>query len=75
VKYVTGTPCTSNGVTHTNNTATVEMSGDYSCTGLSTNTGATLNIENGVFDGMYQLVDSCVGGGGGGSGGIPPIDL
>jgi len=71
VVFTAGTPCASNQ-TGTGKQATVEVYGDYSCTGLSTS-GAAMNVS-GSFDGLTTIVDSCSGGGGGG-GGIVPINL
>jgi len=66
-----GTPCSS-GQSGTNNMISVEVWGHYVCTNMS-NATRTISIE-GDFDGTYNLVDSCVGGGGS-TGGIVPIQL
>ncbi len=71
VVYTNGTPC-SPGSVGTGKQVTVEVYGNYSCTGLSNSTGS-INMA-GSFDGLTTLVDSCNGGGGGG-GGIVPISL
>lgn len=71
VLFTSGTPCSS-GQTGSGKQATVEVWGQYSCTGLSTS-GGSISIA-GSFDGLTTLVDSCYGGGGGG-GGVPPIQF
>ncbi|MBS1960074.1 MAG: hypothetical protein JST80_11410 [Bdellovibrionales bacterium] len=67
----TGQPC-SGGETGSNNMATVEVWGDYTCTNVNNGSGSA--TISGKFDGFIKLVDSCTGGGQGG-GGVPPIKL
>ena len=75
---LTSTTCTTTGIhaqvlsvipsactgtaTGSNNQATVEVWGDYTCTRLS-NAGSSATIT-GSFDGFTHLGDGCVGGGG-----------
>lgn len=67
VLFVVGQPCTG-GTSGDANTATVEVWGHYSCTGLVAS-DASLNIQ-GDFDGYFDMADSCSGSGQ--SGGNPP---
>jgi hypothetical protein len=71
VTFVSGQPC-AGGSTGSQNGATVEVWGHYSCPSVSA-AGASVKIE-GDFDGYTMLVDNCSGGGGGG-GGIAPVTL
>jgi hypothetical protein len=68
-----GVPCTAGSTGGSNNQATVEVWGDYTCTNATSSGGATVTLT-GTFDGYTHLVDSCSGGGGGG-GGIVPVQL
>ena len=71
VRFLAGSPCDPKQ-TGTGKKASVEVWGDYSCTGLSSSAG-TVNIT-GSFDGVDTSFVDCSGGGGGG-GGIKPINL
>lgn len=71
VKFQQGTPCSA-GTTGDNNSADVEVWGNYTCT-LSDAAGSS--TITGSFDGIAHLADNCQGGGGGGGGGITPIQL
>jgi len=68
---VAGTPCADGS--GTNNRLSIEVYGDYRCNVMSGGANGNVVIQ-GQFDGTYDLVDGCVGGGGQG-GGIPPIPL
>lgn len=71
VIFQQGTPCSA-GTTGDNNSADVEVWGNYVCT--VNDSGGAVTIT-GSFDGIAHLADNCVGGGGGGGGGITPIGL
>lgn len=71
VIFQAGTPCSA-GTTGDQNSANVEVWGNYVCA-VSDSAGAT--TITGSFDGIAHLADNCVGGGGGGGGGINPIGL
>jgi hypothetical protein len=73
VLFVMGQPCSAGSTSNTNR-ATIEIWGHYKCTALNAGGGALIDIE-GDFDGLYDIADSCVGGGGQGGGGIVPINL
>lgn len=70
---VVGAPCANNTETGSNNSATVEIWGTYTCTKVSDAGGAA--TMSGEFDGLTQMSDSCVGGGGQGGGGIVPVSF
>jgi len=70
VIFQAGTPCSA-GTTGDNNSADVEVWGNYVCPVSDASGGVTITGE---FDGIAHLADSCSGGGGGG-GGITPIGL
>ncbi len=71
VLFVQGNPCSSSGMTGDQNSATVEVWGQYTCSVSDTGGGAQIT---GKFDGLTHIADNCAGGGGGG-GGIVPIQL
>jgi hypothetical protein len=71
VVFQQGTPCSA-GTTGDQNSADVEVWGDYVCV---VSDGAGTATVTGSFDGISHLADSCVGGGGGGGGGINPVQL
>jgi hypothetical protein len=70
VIFQAGTPCSA-GTTGDNNSADVEVWGNYVCPVSDASGGVTITGE---FDGIAHLADSCTGGGGGG-GGTTPIGL